>query len=172
MADAILDLDKLPQVAAQPQTPPYDFRTDETLLPRSEYTALGLLAGRRMTNGDEIMLARAVIRLTEEAHALTTAAQERAAALAAEGTTLLVVEGVSERDTLQKLLDPTTQRVLVIAAMQRGSWHIGRRFKAIIIRYPSTAWFRAKKVETHEFQEWEREVLYPRLTKGGHFQHI
>lgn len=160
MAEITLDLSLLSPTVTQ--TPPYDFRTDETLLARAEYTAMNLLAGRRMTHGDEIMLSRAVIRLTDEGRA-----KERV-----DKGVLLVVEGIVERDALQRLLDPTTRDVHVITAMQQGHAVRGRRYNAIFIRYPSFAWFEAKGVETHEFQEWEREVLYPRLIKGGFFQHI
>lgn len=141
--------------------PPYDFRRDPTLIARAEHIALGLIAGRRLSNGDESILAHAVVRQVEEQRAEPNA-----------DATLFVVEGVVERDALQRQLDPTRRRFLVVTAMGGDSSLIGRRFKAIFVRYPSIAWFDAKKVETHQFQEWERQYVMPRLASGGHFTHI
>ncbi|AFU88378.1 hypothetical protein CcrSwift_gp060 [Caulobacter phage CcrSwift] len=158
MADLTLNVDALP---APPEPPAYDFRDDHNLVPRARMIADGLLAGRHILHGDEHTLARAVIVLLEE--------REKKAN---SPCTLIVVEGVVERDRLQKLLDPTTKAFHVITPMQRGDATRGRRYAAIFVRYPSAAWFDAKNVETHQFQAWEREHLFPRLLKGGHFQHI
>ncbi|AFU86546.1 hypothetical protein D869_gp064 [Caulobacter phage CcrRogue] len=146
---------------APPEPPAYDFRKDVLLVDRARMIANGLLSGQRILHGDEHTLARALIVLLEDREARAN-----------PPCTLLVVEGVVERDRLQWMLDPTARAVHVITPMQRGHATVGRRYAAIFVRYPTAAWFEAKKVETHEFQQWEREHLYPRLTKGGHFQHI
>uniref|UniRef100_A0AB74UL54 Uncharacterized protein n=1 Tax=Caulobacter phage BL57 TaxID=3348355 RepID=A0AB74UL54_9VIRU len=151
-------------LAAPPEPPPYDFRTDPTLLARASTIAAGLLAGHRIMHGDEHTLARALI-VHEERE--TARAEEKRA----EPCVLIVVEGAVERRALQGLLDPSTRRIHVVAAMDHTAV-IGRRYAAIFVRYPTSAWFDVRGVETHEFQAWERQHLFPRLTKGGHYQHI
>lgn len=161
MADALeLKIDLAAPLRTQPV---YDFRTDPGLIPRAKMIAGSLMAGRNLTHGDEHTLARAVIRLDEEA--------ARAAEMLECSHILLVVEGRVERDMLQLAIDPKRRKVQVIVPFDNTHLH-GRRFGTIAIRYPTAEWFRATKTETHVFQEWEREHLYPRLIKGGNFQHI
>ncbi|AXQ68263.1 hypothetical protein HOT99_gp059 [Caulobacter phage CcrBL10] len=152
------------RLPAPPEPPAYDFRTDPTLLARGRTIAASLLAGQRIMHGDEHTLARALIVLDEKEDL-------RAKETLAAPCHLLVVEGAVERRLLQEMLDPTTRRIHVTTAMEHHAV-IGRRYAAIFLRYPSIAWFEAKKVETHEFQAWERQHLYPRLIRGGLYQHI
>lgn len=82
---------------------------------------------------------------------------------------IICVEGVIERDAMQKQVDPTKERVLFIVPFQAV---LAYQTEAIYCRYPNPFWYERTGRSEQEFQDWVRMVLSLRLLRGGDFQYI